>query len=120
MKLTLLTAATVMVAAPTTMGFVVTSTSTTSLTKTALSMTSMRIPNDSVPQYHQPEQRRRKMSTSIPFLECPPILHNSDLPGNVGFDPMNFSKNNQQLWEYREAEIKHARLAMLVSVLLFW
>jgi hypothetical protein len=113
MKLTLLTAAT-LVAAPTTMGFVVTSTTAASFTKTALSTTSTRITDDFVPQ-RQPEQRRRKMSTSIPFVECPPALHNSDLAGNVGFDPLNFSKDKELLWEYREAEIKHARLAMLVS-----
>ena len=119
MKLILLTAAT-LVATPTiTMGFVATtSTSAASSTKTALSMTSTHITNDLFP-LPQPEQRRRKMSTSIPFLECPAALHNSDLAGNVGFDPMHFSKTKKQLWEYREAEIKHARLAMLVSIRVF-
>jgi len=118
MKLTLLTAATLVATPTTTMGFAATaSTSAASFTKTALSMTSAHISNDLLP-IQQPEQRRRKMSTSIPFLECPAALHNSDLAGNVGFDPMNFSKNKEQLWEYREAEIKHARLAMLAAIVL--
>jgi hypothetical protein len=112
MKLSLLTAAT-LVAVPTTMGFVATSTIAASFTETAHSMTSTGVTDDFVPQ-REPEQRRRKMSISIPFVECPPALHNSDLAGNVGFDPLNFSKNKELLWEYREAEIKHARLAMLV------
>ena len=62
-----------------------------------------------------PTQRGKKMSESIPFLECPKVLKESDLAGNFGFDPLGFAKNKEQLWEYREAEIKHARLAMLVS-----
>ena len=59
--------------------------------------------------------RGRKMSKAIPFLECPSILKDSELAGNAGFDPLGLSRNKEQLWEYREAEIKHARLAMLVS-----
>jgi hypothetical protein len=54
------------------------------------------------------------MSESIPFLKCPGALVDCDLAGNVGFDPLGFAKNKEQLMEYREAEIKHARLAMLV------
>jgi hypothetical protein len=124
MKLILLTAATLVASTRPTMGFVVistTATSAASFTKTALSMTSThRITNDFVPQQQQPEQLSHKMSTSIPFVQCPPALHNSDLAGNVGFDPLNFSKSKEQLWEYREAEIKHARLAMLVSTVPFF
>ena len=63
-----------------------------------------------------PTQKGKKLSESIPFVECPPVLRDSDLAGNVGFDPLGLAKNKEQLWEYREAEIKHARLAMLVSV----
>lgn len=113
MKLTLLTSATLL-AAPTTMGFVATSTSASLSAKTALSMTTTGITDDFDPL--QPPQRRSKKSISIPFIDCPPALHNSDLAGNVGFDPLNFSKNKELLWEYREAEIKHARLAMLAGV----
>ena len=96
------------------MGFVATSTSASLSAKTALSMTTTGITDDFDPL--QPPQRRSKKSISIPFIDCPPALHNSDLAGNVGFDPLNFSKNKELLWEYREAEIKHARLAMLVSI----
>jgi len=56
------------------------------------------------------------MSESIPFFECPKVLQDSDLAGNVGFDPLGLAKNKEQLWNYREAEIKHARLAMLAAV----
>jgi hypothetical protein len=61
-----------------------------------------------------PTQKGKKRSESIPFLQCPQVLKESDLAGNVGFDPLGFAKNKEQLWEMREAEIKHARLAMLV------
>jgi hypothetical protein len=54
------------------------------------------------------------MSESIPFLRCPAVLVDCDLAGNVGFDPLGLAKNKELLMEYREAEIKHARLAMLV------
>lgn len=63
-----------------------------------------------------PTQKRKKMSESIPFLECPAVLRESDLAGNAGFDPMGFAKSKEQLWRFREAEIKHARLAMLAAV----
>lgn len=63
-----------------------------------------------------PTQYGKKMSEAIPFLKCPPVLMQSDLAGNVGFDPLGFAKNRDQLWEYREAEIKHARLAMLAAI----
>merc|ERR1712228_617016 len=35
--------------------------------------------------------------------------------GDVGFDPVGFSKSKSELFNYREAEIKHARLAMLAA-----
>lgn len=56
------------------------------------------------------------MSVAIPFLARPPIL-DGELAGDVGFDPLGFAKNRESLWELREAEVKHARLAMLVSVI---
>ena len=34
---------------------------------------------------------------------------------DVGFDPLGFAKNKEDLLNYREAEIKHARLAMLAA-----
>ena len=54
-----------------------------------------------------------KMSKSIPFLRCPDYLDGS-LAGDVGFDPLGLGRNEQGVLEMREAEIKHARLAMLV------
>ena len=64
-----------------------------------------------------PEQLRQKRSISIPFLDCPKTLKSSNLPGNVGFDPFGFAKNQELLLEYREAEIKHARLAISHDVM---
>lgn len=54
-----------------------------------------------------------KMSESLPFMECPPALDGS-MAGDVGFDPFGFAKTKEDLMNYREAEVKHARLAMLV------
>lgn len=63
-----------------------------------------------------PTQRGKDMSEAIPFLACPKVLKESDLAGNVGFDPLGLAQNKEQLMEYREAEIKHARLAMLAAI----
>ena len=64
----------------------------------------------------RPSQYGKKLSESIPFLECPKVLRESALAGNVGFDPLQLAQNQEQLLEYREAEIKHSRLAMLAAV----
>jgi hypothetical protein len=45
-----------------------------------------------------------------------PAALDGSLAGDVGFDPLGFAKNKEDLWNYREAEVKHARLAMLVSL----
>lgn len=37
------------------------------------------------------------------------------MPGDVGFDPLGFAQDEYSLRNYREAEIKHARLAMLAA-----
>jgi len=55
------------------------------------------------------------MSASLPFLKRPANL-NGRLPGDLGFDPLNFSSNTASLNWYREAELKHGRLAMLATV----
>lgn len=55
-----------------------------------------------------------KMSQSIPFLKRPPMLDGT-MAGDVGFDPFGFAKDAYELVNYREAEIKHARLAMLAA-----
>mmetsp|Transcript_15039 Transcript_15039/g.33525 ORF Transcript_15039/g.33525 Transcript_15039/m.33525 type:complete len:108 (-) Transcript_15039:675-998(-) len=55
-----------------------------------------------------------EMSLSLPFMERPSTLTGA-YAGDVGFDPVGFSKTEPELKNYREAEIKHSRLAMLVS-----
>ncbi|VEU33413.1 unnamed protein product [Pseudo-nitzschia multistriata] len=63
-----------------------------------------------------PTQKGKTMSESIPFLKCPAVLLESDLAGNVGFDPLGLATSDELLLDYREAEVKHARLAMLAAV----
>ncbi|VEU43239.1 unnamed protein product [Pseudo-nitzschia multistriata] len=53
-------------------------------------------------------------SKSLPFLEQPPALDGT-YAGDVGFDPLNFAKDDKWLMNMREAEMKHARLAMLAA-----
>jgi Chlorophyll A-B binding protein len=69
------------------------------------------------PAVSPPPPARRKgtvMSQALPFLRCPEPLVNCDYAGNAGFDPLGLASSAEQLAEYREAEVKHARLAMLV------
>jgi len=54
------------------------------------------------------------MSQSIPFMAQPAGLTGA-LAGDVGFDPLGFAKTEADLMNYREAEVKHARLAMLAA-----
>lgn len=61
------------------------------------------------PVYKQP-----KRSGSTPFMARSSVLDGT-LAGDVGFDPLGFSKDKAVLMQYREAEIKHARLAMLAA-----
>eukprot|EP00580_Thalassiosira_gravida_P006745 CAMPEP_0201642442 /NCGR_PEP_ID=MMETSP0493-20130528/26255_1 /ASSEMBLY_ACC=CAM_ASM_000838 /TAXON_ID=420259 /ORGANISM="Thalassiosira gravida, Strain GMp14c1" /LENGTH=261 /DNA_ID=CAMNT_0048116621 /DNA_START=64 /DNA_END=849 /DNA_ORIENTATION=- len=53
-------------------------------------------------------------SQSLPFLSRPLALDGT-LAGDVGFDPLGFAKSESDLMNYREAEVKHARLAMLAA-----
>jgi hypothetical protein len=55
-----------------------------------------------------------QMSTSMPFMARPAALTGA-LAGDVGFDPLGFAKTEADLMNYREAEVKHARLAMLAA-----
>lgn len=64
------------------------------------------------------EKKLPKNSQSIPFLARPKFL-TQELAGDVGFDPLNLAKNRELLMEYREAEIKHSRLAMLAALGMF-
>jgi hypothetical protein len=54
-------------------------------------------------------------SASLPFLSRPAHLDGS-LPGDRGFDPLNLASDPDNLLKYRNAELKHARLAMLAAV----
>jgi hypothetical protein len=57
----------------------------------------------------------KEMSLSLPFMERPAMLTGS-LAGDVGFDPVGFAQSEGALLSYREAEVKHGRLAMLAAV----
>jgi hypothetical protein len=53
-------------------------------------------------------------SQALPFMARPAAL-TGEMVGDVGFDPLGFAKTSEDLMNYREAEIKHARLAMLAA-----
>lgn len=55
-----------------------------------------------------------EMSMSLPFMKRPAALTGA-LAGDAGFDPIGFAKTQDDLMNYREAEVKHARLAMLAA-----
>jgi hypothetical protein len=52
------------------------------------------------------------MSKAVPFLKQPSLL-NGSMVGDVGFDPFDLAENPTLLENYREAEIRHCRIAML-------
>lgn len=56
----------------------------------------------------------KEMSVSIPFLKRPSKLDGTHA-GDVGFDPLGLSEN-LDMYTMMEAEIRHARLAMLAVV----
>jgi Chlorophyll A-B binding protein len=74
--------------------------------------------DDGSSSYSVPETKQRtsgpEMSEAIPFLARPKVL-TKELAGDFGFDPLHLAKDRDTLWYYREIEIKHARLAMLVG-----
>jgi len=55
-----------------------------------------------------------KMSQALPFANRPKFLDGT-MAGDVGFDPFGLVQTKTDLKNYREAEIKHARLAMLAA-----
>jgi hypothetical protein len=55
-------------------------------------------------------------SVALPFLDRPEVLDEVRLAGDAGFDPFSLASSKVQLLDYREAEVKHARLAMLAAV----
>jgi len=60
-------------------------------------------------------QLNAEKSASLPFMNRPPLLDGS-MAGDVGFDPLGLSNIDDvgiDLYWLREAEVKHARVAML-------
>lgn len=55
------------------------------------------------------------MSIALPWAPRPAGLDTFKLAGDRGFDPLGFAKSKEDLVKYRNAEIKHARLAMLAA-----
>lgn len=60
-------------------------------------------------------QDARGMSQALPWLPRPKVSR-LGVPGDAGFDPLGLSDTAEKFFFYREAEIKHARLAMLAAV----
>merc|ERR1719247_2176226 len=64
-----------------------------------------------------------RMQEAVPAVEAPPplpkiqtmMVGDGTLAGDMGFDPLQIADNSEKLAWYREAEIKHARLAMLAA-----
>jgi len=74
--------------------------------------------NDVPPQPFVPPPVKKApiLAQWFPFgLKAPAALDGS-LAGDVGFDPLGFSKDKKALYWMREAETKHGRLAMLAAV----
>eukprot|EP00548_Thalassiothrix_antarctica_P009779 CAMPEP_0194158874 /NCGR_PEP_ID=MMETSP0152-20130528/77518_1 /TAXON_ID=1049557 /ORGANISM="Thalassiothrix antarctica, Strain L6-D1" /LENGTH=217 /DNA_ID=CAMNT_0038868379 /DNA_START=140 /DNA_END=790 /DNA_ORIENTATION=- len=61
-----------------------------------------------------PVKKVARKSQALPFAKVVFPLDGS-MAGDVGFDPLGFAKTEVDLSTYREAEIKHARLAMLAA-----
>ena len=56
-----------------------------------------------------------RKSQALPWLGAPAYLQ--ELPGNADFDPLRLGSASPALLKYyREAELKHGRLAMLAAV----
>lgn len=70
-----------------------------------------------VPTPAPPAPAKRIPAKWLPIggVMAPKILDGS-MPGDNGFDPLGFGKSKKTLFWMREAELKHARLAMLAAV----
>jgi len=55
------------------------------------------------------------LSQALPWMKRPLGLDTFRLAGDRGFDPLNFAKTKEDLIKFRNAEIKHSRLAMLAA-----
>merc|ERR1712146_112994 len=56
-----------------------------------------------------------QMSVAIPWSPRPENLNAVKIAGDFGFDPLGLGKDEATIMNYRAAEIKHARLAMLAA-----
>jgi len=83
-----------------------------------LSMSDTSIPEDTLVEPTIATQAAEAVfpvnSQALPFLVRPAALDGT-MAGDVGFDPLGFAKSESDLMNYREAEVKHARLAMLAA-----
>lgn len=90
----------------------------TNIQKTSLTSSMMRMSTEAmeieVPVPEEPKSEEPQMSQALPFMTRPAAL-TGELAGDVGFDPVGFAKTKEDLMNYREAEIKHGRLAMLAA-----
>lgn len=60
---------------------------------------------------------RQVLPRAIPFLPEPGYrAFAANVSGDAGFDPLNLCSDVTKFVDYREAELKHGRLAMLVAV----
>jgi hypothetical protein len=82
-------------------------------------------------QNTSPSDTKRRRSTALPWLPSPSVLASDAsfvgttdsfkgglgpaLEGNAGFDPAGFAVDRRKLFELRDAELKHSRLAMVSS-----
>lgn len=64
--------------------------------------------------YVKSERRAPRQAQWFPMLLSPSALDGS-FAGDVGFDPLGFSSDKAAFNRMREAELKHARLAMLAA-----
>jgi hypothetical protein len=81
---------------------------------TAFRMSEISAEEVPVIEIKEPVEELPTMSMSLPFLTRPAAL-TGVIAGDVGFDPLGFAKTQEDLMNYREAEVKHARLAMLAA-----
>ena len=86
----------------------------TSKVSMPMKMSELEMPLEDAEIFSEPEPTLPEMSQSLPFMKRPEALTGA-LAGDVGFDPLGFAKTEEDLMNYREAEIKHGRLAMLAA-----
>jgi hypothetical protein len=72
--------------------------------------------NPSVVVSYTSSDLRPASSVALPFLDRPEVLDEMRLAGDAGFDPLGLATDAETLVRYRDAELKHARLAMLAAV----